>query len=242
MAGQSHTLSWSKRKELYSSCGKCALDVDWMWLYEVHVRLVCRHLEYTDALTTGSSQVPPEVRPPREHEQTAVCATCRGVICDVTPIGLEEDAHCCWLSARNGRWLMSIQPFWRFGFQVVAREQFLQDLCDLKSVHTWFSKHAHGYLLLIRTPLSRLAAPVRALTVIGHFHAAVPPNKSSSMTDTIPIENGQQVGILVTSLISILIVIVAVGLRLVAKWIANRIDYSDYCILAASVGQMSTGK
>jgi hypothetical protein len=78
--------------------------------------------------------------------------------------------------------------------------------------------------------------------VIGHFHATVPPNKSISMTDTIPIENGQQVGILVTSSISILIVIVAVGLRLVAKWIANRIDYSDYCILAASVGQMSTGK
>jgi hypothetical protein len=58
------------------------------------------------------------------------------------------------------------------------------------------------------------------------------------MTDTIPIENGQQVGVLVTSSISIFIVIVAVGLRLVAKKIANRIDYSDYCILAASVSQV----
>jgi len=57
------------------------------------------------------------------------------------------------------------------------------------------------------------------------------------MTDTIPIENGQQVGILVTSSVSILMVIVAVGLRLTAKRIANRIDYSDYCILAALVGQ-----
>jgi len=55
------------------------------------------------------------------------------------------------------------------------------------------------------------------------------------MSDTIPIENGQQVGILATSCISILIVIVAVGLRLAAKRIANRIDYSDYCILAALV-------
>ena len=55
---------------------------------------------------------------------------------------------------------------------------------------------------------------------------------------TIPIENGQQVGILVTSSISILIVIVAVGLRLVAKKIADRIDYSDYCILAAAVGRI----
>jgi hypothetical protein len=108
MAGQSHTLS--KRKERYSSRGKCAPDVGWASLYEVHVRLVRRHLDYTDALTTGSSQVPPQVRPPREHEQTAaVCATCRGGICDVTPIGLEEDAHCCWLSARNGRWLGQCQ-------------------------------------------------------------------------------------------------------------------------------------
>lgn len=55
------------------------------------------------------------------------------------------------------------------------------------------------------------------------------------MTDTIPIENGQQVGILVTSSVSILMVIVAVGLRLAAKRIANRIDYGDYCILAALV-------
>jgi hypothetical protein len=59
---------------------------------------------------------------------------------------------------------------------------------------------------------------------------------------TIPIENGQQVGILVTSSISILIVIVAVGLRLVAKKIADRIDYSDYCILAAAVGRISYKK
>jgi hypothetical protein len=58
------------------------------------------------------------------------------------------------------------------------------------------------------------------------------------MTDSIPIENGQQVGILVTSSISISIVIVAVGLRLVAKRIASRIDYSDYCILAATVSQV----
>jgi hypothetical protein len=59
------------------------------------------------------------------------------------------------------------------------------------------------------------------------------------MMETIPIENGQQVSILVTSSISILIAIVSVGLRLVAKSIGNRIDYSDYCIIAALVGQTS---
>jgi hypothetical protein len=57
-------------------------------------------------------------------------------------------------------------------------------------------------------------------------------------TETIPIDNGQQVGVLVTSSISILIVIVAVGLRIVAKKIGNRIDYSDYCILAAAVSRI----
>ena len=57
-------------------------------------------------------------------------------------------------------------------------------------------------------------------------------------TETIPIDNGQQVGVLVTSSISILIVIVAVGLRIVAKKIGNRIDYSDYCILSAAVSRI----
>ena len=57
------------------------------------------------------------------------------------------------------------------------------------------------------------------------------------MAVMVPIENGEQIGSLVTSSISILMVIVAVGLRLVAKRIANRIEYSDYCILAALVDQ-----
>ncbi|KAH6867157.1 hypothetical protein BKA58DRAFT_461125 [Alternaria rosae] len=55
------------------------------------------------------------------------------------------------------------------------------------------------------------------------------------MMGMIPIENSRQVGILVTSFISILIVTVSVGLRLVAKSMRNSLDCSDYCIIAASL-------
>ena len=57
------------------------------------------------------------------------------------------------------------------------------------------------------------------------------------MTGMISNENGQQVSIIVTSSIYILIAFVSVGLRLVARSIGNRIDYSDYCIIVALVGQ-----
>ncbi|KAH7394443.1 hypothetical protein BKA66DRAFT_411077 [Pyrenochaeta sp. MPI-SDFR-AT-0127] len=53
------------------------------------------------------------------------------------------------------------------------------------------------------------------------------------MTTPIPIENGNQIGILITSSISIAIVAVSVGLRLIAKRIGFGFDYSDYCIVAA---------
>jgi hypothetical protein len=52
---------------------------------------------------------------------------------------------------------------------------------------------------------------------------------------TIPVENGNQVGILVTSALSILIAAISVCLRLMAKNIGLGFDYSDYCILAALV-------
>jgi hypothetical protein len=52
---------------------------------------------------------------------------------------------------------------------------------------------------------------------------------------TIPIENNLQVSVLVTSAVSIVIATVAVTLRLIGKRIANRIDLSDYCIVAALV-------
>lgn len=55
------------------------------------------------------------------------------------------------------------------------------------------------------------------------------------MISTIPIENSGQVGILVASAISIFIVLLFVGLRLAAKQIGSRLDYSDYCIIAALV-------
>jgi hypothetical protein len=50
---------------------------------------------------------------------------------------------------------------------------------------------------------------------------------------TVPIENGNQVGILVTSGGSIFIAAVSVGLRLIAKFIGVGFDHSDYCIVAA---------
>ena len=55
------------------------------------------------------------------------------------------------------------------------------------------------------------------------------------MTVAIPIENSKQVSILVLSSVSIVLATVCVGLRLVAKTISNRLDYSDYCIIAALV-------
>jgi hypothetical protein len=55
------------------------------------------------------------------------------------------------------------------------------------------------------------------------------------MTMTVPIENANQVGILVSSSISIFIATISVLLRLVAKKIGFGFDYSDYCIVAALV-------
>lgn len=55
------------------------------------------------------------------------------------------------------------------------------------------------------------------------------------MVQTVPIENGNQVGILVASTFSIFIAALSVGLRLVAKRISTGVDYSDWCIIAALV-------
>ena len=55
------------------------------------------------------------------------------------------------------------------------------------------------------------------------------------MTSIVPIENSGQVGVLVASAIAIFIVVLFVGLRLIAKRIGSRLDYSDYCIVAALV-------
>ena len=57
------------------------------------------------------------------------------------------------------------------------------------------------------------------------------------MAMTVPIENSNQIGIVVSSSISILLAAVSVGLRLVAKRIGLGLDYSDYCIVAALVCQ-----
>ena len=54
----------------------------------------------------------------------------------------------------------------------------------------------------------------------------------------VPIENGRQVGMLAISAVSIATAVVFVGLRLVAKSMGNRIDYSDYCIVAALVSRL----
>jgi hypothetical protein len=54
---------------------------------------------------------------------------------------------------------------------------------------------------------------------------------------TVPIKNGNQVSIPVTSAVSILIAAISVGLRLIAKFIGVGFDHSDYCIVAAMVNQ-----
>jgi hypothetical protein len=55
------------------------------------------------------------------------------------------------------------------------------------------------------------------------------------MVVNVPIENSNQVGILVASSLSIALVTVTVGLRLVAKRLSAGLDYSDYCIVGALV-------
>jgi hypothetical protein len=56
------------------------------------------------------------------------------------------------------------------------------------------------------------------------------------MIKTAPIETKSQIGILVASIFSIIIVLLFVGLRLFAKHIGFRLDRSDYCIVTALVG------
>jgi hypothetical protein len=51
----------------------------------------------------------------------------------------------------------------------------------------------------------------------------------------IPFENNLQVGIILLSTFSILLAVVAVVLRLIARHMKKKIDYSDYCIIAALV-------
>lgn len=53
------------------------------------------------------------------------------------------------------------------------------------------------------------------------------------MVKPVPIENGRQVGILITSSISIFIVVLSVVLRLIAKNMVSKLDNSDYCIVGA---------
>lgn len=55
------------------------------------------------------------------------------------------------------------------------------------------------------------------------------------MVKPVPIENGHQVGLLVTSAISIFMAAASVGLRLLAKRINGRFSWDDYCIIAAVV-------
>jgi hypothetical protein len=54
---------------------------------------------------------------------------------------------------------------------------------------------------------------------------------------TIPIENPNQINILVSSSVSILIAAISVGLRLLAKRIGRGLDHSDCCIVVALVRQ-----
>jgi len=55
------------------------------------------------------------------------------------------------------------------------------------------------------------------------------------MVKPVPIENGKQRAILVASSLSIFFAALCVGLRLVAKKMSSRFNYSDYFIVAALV-------
>jgi hypothetical protein len=56
----------------------------------------------------------------------------------------------------------------------------------------------------------------------------------------LPIENNGQIGLLAASAISISIAAVFVVLRLIAKHMGTRIDYSDYCIVVALVSNLES--
>jgi hypothetical protein len=56
----------------------------------------------------------------------------------------------------------------------------------------------------------------------------------------LPIENNGQLGLLAASAISIFIATVFVVLRLIAKHMGTRIDYSDYCIVVALVRNLKS--
>jgi hypothetical protein len=55
------------------------------------------------------------------------------------------------------------------------------------------------------------------------------------MAETMVIENNDQVAVLVTSSLCIVIPALAVGLRFIAKSMRGGHDYSDYCIAATLV-------
>jgi hypothetical protein len=55
------------------------------------------------------------------------------------------------------------------------------------------------------------------------------------MAKSMAIENNDQVAVLVTSGLCIVIPALAVGLRFIAKTMRGGHDYSDYCIVAALV-------
>jgi hypothetical protein len=78
-----------------------------------------------------------------------------------------------------------------------------------------------------------LESTFNVLTVCArelHLHNADQPP-----TMVMPIENNLQAWILALSGVSIVLSWVAVILRLIAKHIRKRFDYSDYCIVAALV-------
>lgn len=55
------------------------------------------------------------------------------------------------------------------------------------------------------------------------------------MVKNMPIENKDQVAVMITSSLCIVIPALAVGLRFIAKTMRGGHDYSDYCIAAALV-------
>lgn len=65
---------------------------------------------------------------------------------------------------------------------------------------------------------------------------APPPMPTGPFEDPIPIENHEQVTVIVISTLSLLVPAIFVALRLYAKSVTNRsVDKSDYCIIVALV-------
>jgi hypothetical protein len=95
-------------------------------------------------------------------------------------------------------------------------------------MHTIASRFAAQCLLdyMVYDNRSFLRVPFDTFSDFSH---------DSFLAIMIPFENNLQVGIILLSTFSIVLALVAVVLRLIARHMKKKIDYGDYCIIAALV-------